>query len=262
MIHTALNHRLAPGALYHDVLVFAVQHVTTVAAKGKCHSFIHDPPNIFSQETSFTYHREDNTFFLLLDIPLIENHNLLPIHKFIPLEVHFDFSDKISIAPNIGPKKLIAVGHTKGIQTPSLANLSNCFCLGKNFFCAGRIVLHTNIVKDCMGSLFLASSSLIENNCKFQIKDTRESIISHTNNTWLVYSVRKIASNHVCPKVDQLSPLNISLGQIIQVQPGCHIWTMDQVITADNSEDHSIQPGWTGQCHFCGSLIIQMMITS
>jgi hypothetical protein len=101
-----------------------------------------------------------------------------------------------------------------------------------------------NIVHDCLGSLFLASSPLIKASCKFRISDTREKIFSLGNNTWLVYSVGTIATNQVSPKARLSSPLTISSGQAIMVQPGCHIPTMYHIISTDNSTDVEIHSTW------------------
>jgi len=95
-----------------------------------------------------------------------------------------------------------------------------------------------------MGSLFLASSTLIKNNCKFQISETKEKIFSLGNNTWLVYSVGTIATNDVCTKAGSSSPLTISSGQAITVKPGCHIQTMDHIIMANESEELEIHSTW------------------
>ncbi len=46
-----------------------------------------------------------------------------------------------------------------------------------------------------------------------------------------------IATNHVCPKTCQISPLQFSLGQTIIIQLGWHIQT---IIKADNTEDFEI----------------------
>jgi hypothetical protein len=81
-------------------------------------------------------------------------------------------------------------------------------------------------------------------NCKFQISDTREKIFSLGNNTWLVYSVGTIATNHVCPKARSSSPLTISSGQAVMVQSGCHIPTMDHLIMADESEEMEVHSTW------------------
>jgi hypothetical protein len=74
--------------------------------------------------------------------------------------------------------------------------------------------------------------------------DTRVKIFNLGNNTWLVYSVGMIATNQVCPKAKTTSPFTISSGQTISVQPGCHIPTMDHVITAYDSDDFNIHSTW------------------
>jgi hypothetical protein len=130
------------------------------------------------------------------------------------------------------------MGNTETFQTLSSSDLASCKCLGSTFFGEGQMtVFKTNIVNDCMGSLFLASSMLIKANCKFWIWDTREKIFCLGNNTWLVYSVGTIATNHVSPKARSSSPLTISSRQAIMVQPGCHTPTMDHMITVDDSND-------------------------
>jgi hypothetical protein len=53
-----------------------------------------------------------------------------------------------------------------------------------------------------------------------------------------------IATNHVCPKAGNLSPLTIKSGQSVTVKPGCHIPTLDHLITADETEDMEIITSW------------------
>jgi hypothetical protein len=136
------------------------------------------------------------------------------------------------------------IGDTETFQTLLSSDLAGCKRLGQTFFCKGRTVLKTNMVNDCLGSLFLASSTLIKANCKFQISDTREKIFSLGNNTWLVYSVGTIATNQVCPKAKTTSPVTLSSGQTLSAQPGCHIPTMDHTITAEESDDFEIRSTW------------------
>ncbi len=88
-------------------------------------------------------------------------------------------------------------------------------------------------------ALYLGSSTLIKNNCKFKIATTREKIFSLGNNTWLVYSIGTIATNQVCP-----SPLTIKSGQQIKIAPGCNIPSMDHLISADDSEETNILNSW------------------
>jgi len=143
-----------------------------------------------------------------------------------------------------GQADFIAIGDTNSFQTLSSSDLASWKHLGTTFFCEGRTVLKTNIVHDCMGSLFLASSTLIKANCKFRISDMREKIFSLGNNTWLVYLMGMIATNHVCPKARKSSPITISLGQAVALQSRCHIPMIDHLITADEMEDLEVYSTW------------------
>jgi hypothetical protein len=142
--------------------------------------------------------------------------------------------------PDVGKQDLIAIGNTEAFQTLSSSDLANCKRLDKTFFCEGRSVLQTNIVNDCLGSLYLGSSTLIKNNCKFQIDSTREKIYSLGNNIWLVYSFGTIATNQVCPKTNTLLPVIIKSRHQITVQARCNIPMMDHLISADDLEDTKI----------------------
>jgi hypothetical protein len=112
------------------------------------------------------------------------------------------------------------------------------------FFCEGRSILQTNIIQDCLGSLYLGSATLIKANCKFHIDNTKEKIHSLGNNTWVIYSIGTIATNQVCPKAGTLSPLMIKSGQAVTVRHGSHIPTMDHLILADESEEKEIVNSW------------------
>jgi len=59
-----------------------------------------------------------------------------------------------------------------------------------------------------------------------------------------VYSIGTIATNQICPKTKTTSPVMISSGQSITVQLGCHIQTMDHIITAEDSDDFEIRTTW------------------
>jgi hypothetical protein len=86
--------------------------------------------------------------------------------------------------------------------------------------------------------------TLIKANCKFRIDSTREKIYSLGNNTWVVYSIVTIATNQVCPRAGTLSPMTIKSGQSVTVSHGCHIPTMDHLISADELEEKEIVNSW------------------
>ena len=221
-----------------------IHHIKDTAAKNKFHNFIHQPSDLYKLETSFIHRPEESTVILILHVPFVETENLLPLYEFISLPIYFNFSSNVSVIPDVGKQDLIAIGNTEAFQTLSSSDLANCKRMGKTFFCDGRSVLKTNIVTDCLGSLYLGSSTLIKNNCKFRIATTREKIYSLGNNTWLVYSIGTIATNQVCPKTNTLSPLTIKSGQQIQIAPGCNVPTMDHLISADDSENTDILNSW------------------
>jgi hypothetical protein len=240
VINSAFDQKLAPGALSVDVLDTIVHHIKDTAAKNKFHNFIHQPSDLYKLETSFIHRLEESTVILILHIPYVENENLLPLYEFISLPIYFNFSSNVSVVPDVGKQGLIAIGNTEAFQTLTSSDLANCKCMGNTFFCEGRSVLQTNIVNDCLGSLYLGSATLIKNNCRFRIATTREKIYSLGNNTWLVYSIGTIATNQVCPKTSTLSPITIKSGQKIKVAAGCNIPTMDHLISADDSEETDI----------------------
>jgi hypothetical protein len=181
---------------------------------------------------------------IILHVPFVETENLLPLFEFISLPIYFNFTANVSVIPDVGKADLIAIGNTEAFQTLSTSDLANCKRLGNTFFCDGRSVLQTNIVENCLGSLYLGSSSLIKANFKFHIDSTREKIYNLGNNTWVVYSIGTIAMNQVCPRDNSLLPPTIKSGQTVTVKQGCNIPTMDHLISADDSEDHQILNSW------------------
>jgi hypothetical protein len=244
VIHSAFDQKLAPGALSVDVLETILYHIKDTAANNKFHKFIHQPFDLYKLETSFIHWPEEQTVILILHVPFVEAENLLPFYKFISLPIYFNFSLNVSIIPDVGKIDLFAIANTEAFQTLSTSDLPNCKRLGKTFFCEGQSMLQTNIVEDCLGSLYLWSATLIKANCKFRIDSTKEKIFSLGNNTWVVYSIGTIATNQVCPRAGTLSPMTIKSGQTVTVTQGCHIPTIDRLILADESEEKEIINSW------------------
>jgi hypothetical protein len=88
----------------------------------------------------------------------------------------------------------------------------------------------------------------IKKNWKFLISHNREKVFGLDSNIWVVYSIRLISTNNVCPSADTLLPIQIRSSQVIKLQSGCHIRTLDHVYTANDAEDiegHSKCLYWT-----------------
>jgi hypothetical protein len=63
----------------------------------------------------------------------VEAKNLLSLYKFVSLSVHFNFSENISVIPEVGWADLITIGDTNSFQTLSSLDLTNCKQLGLTF---------------------------------------------------------------------------------------------------------------------------------
>jgi hypothetical protein len=110
--------------------------------------------------------------------------------------------------------------------------------------------METSLKKSCLGSLYLVNSDAIQNSCKFKVAEASERIFEFAENTWAVYSTGTINTNQVCQAKNTIQTRQINSGDTVTVEPGCYIWTMDHVISADESEAIEIQKktmDWTGE---------------
>ncbi len=106
--------------------------------------------------------------------------------------------------------------------------------MGETYFFKWRNVL---LKKTCLCALYLAKAKSIQQRCKFSIGRAQEKIFRLDSNTYVVYSLRKISTNHICPKAKTISAVQISSVQTTRINLSCFIWTMDHIITADVSEE-------------------------
>ncbi len=257
LIHTAYSNRLPPGALHHDALIEAVKYINEIARNSDMLSFVHQPLDLLLVETSYIYKPDEKTFVLVLHVPLVTPHNLMPLYKFILLPIHFNFSSNVSVTPEVGATNMIAVGHSQSYQLLSSTDLQSCNKMGETYFCKGRNVLLTDLTKTCLDAPYLADNKNIQGRCKFSIGGAQEKIFHLDSNTYVVYSLGKISANHVCPKAKTISAVEISSGQTVQINPSCYIRMMDHIITADDSEEIMIHSKWLDWTWTLGQLFQQ-----
>jgi hypothetical protein len=117
------------------VLLEIVKYINKVADKAEMLSFVHKPSNIFLVKTSYIYKPEGKTFLLIFHMLLVSSHNLMPLYKFIPLPIHFNFSGNVSVTPEVGINNMITVGHSKLYQEISSTDLQSCIKMGETYFC-------------------------------------------------------------------------------------------------------------------------------
>ncbi len=257
LIQTAYSNQLSPGALHHDALIEAVKYINKIARNSNMLSFFHQPSDLFLVETSYIYKPDEKTFVLVLHVPLVTPHNLMPLYEFIPLPIHFNFCGNVSVTPEVGGTNMIAIGPSQYYLLLSSTDLQSCNKMGETYFCKGRNVLLKDLTKTCLGALYLADNKNIQGRCKFSIGGAQEKIFRLDSNTYVVYSLGKISTNHVCPKAETISAVQISLGQTVRINPSCYIRTMDHIITADDSEDISIHSKWLDWTWTLGQLFQQ-----
>jgi hypothetical protein len=110
--------------------------------------------------------------------------------------------------------------------------------------------METSLKMSCLGSLYLANAEAIQNTCNFKVAAASERIFEFAENTWAVYSTGTINTNQVCQARNMIQTHQMNSGDTVTVEPGCYIRTMDQVISADESETIEMQKktmDWTGE---------------
>ncbi len=182
----------------------------------------------------------------------------MPLYEFIPLPVHFKFSGNVSVTPEVGTTNMIAVGHSQSYQLLSSMDLQSCNKMGETYFCKGRNVHLTDLTKTCLSALYLADTKNIQGRCKFSIGGAQEKIFHLDGNMYLVYSLGKIKTNHICPKAKSILAVQISSGLTVRINPSCYIRTMDHIITADDSEEIEIHSKWLDWTGTLGQLFQQL----
>jgi len=135
VVKLAQYHRLAPGALPHDVLDGIIEHFTAVTKKKNLVLFVTFASNLFQIEVLHLYSPATNEFTLILHLPMVANSNLLNLYEFLPLPIHFDFAANISITPDVGQTNLHVIGHSQSFPVISSTDLHACLHLGDTFFC-------------------------------------------------------------------------------------------------------------------------------
>ncbi len=146
VVKSPQHHRLAPGALPHNVLDEILNYTLSVAKRKNMVSFVNYASDLFQVDVSHLFDPKTLQFTLILHIPLVSNANLLELYEFLPLPIHFNFSSNVSITPDVGQNNLLAIGHSKYFQTISSSDLHSCLHLGDTFlFCKRRKVMETSL---------------------------------------------------------------------------------------------------------------------
>jgi len=126
VVKSAQHHRLAPGALPHDVLDEILnQRVLSVARKRNIVSFVNYTSDLFQVEVCHLYDPKTSLCtFLSYRMPTCSSSMNF---------CHFNFSANVSITPDVGLNNLLAIEHTKSFQTICSTDLHTCLHLRDKF---------------------------------------------------------------------------------------------------------------------------------
>jgi hypothetical protein len=75
--------------------------------------FVTYPSDLSQFEISHLYDTVYKTFTLILHMSVVSSSNVLGLHKFLPLPIHFDSTSKKSVTLDVGQTNLLAIRHTQ-----------------------------------------------------------------------------------------------------------------------------------------------------
>lgn len=241
IIASAMQHRLAPGAIHIDALRAIVKHSKDVAKERGLINFITSPSDLYNIPVSSVWHPFEQKFVLILHIPLVNPTNMMDLKQYIPLPLIHNSTANFTLTADPGAHDLIAIGNTKLFKTMPSAELANCLHLGETFFCKGRRELRTDIDQDCLAALHFGTTAHIKEQCQFRITKTKEMVFEITENSWIVYTTGSFVTDQRCPG-QQTKSLRIDSGKLVQVNAGCSVRTKQHVLVADDSITQTIDP--------------------
>ena len=232
VIASAMNHRLAPGALHISAMNDIIDHIKSVADKKGYINFINSPADLYQVEVSSVYYPQTKTFALILHAPIIHPDNLMTLSQYIPLPLVHNHTANITLTPDTRGVDILAMGSTQLYNTLTASDLANCLHLGNTFFCKGRRELRTDIENSCLTALYFGMADRARTQCQFRITATKEQVFELQENVWAVYTQGTIATNQVCPG-KQTEAIRINSGDVVKVKPGCAVRTVQHVLVAD-----------------------------
>ena len=154
VIASAMNHRLAPGALHISAMNDIIDHVKSVADKKGYINFINSPADLYQVEVSSVYHPQTKTFALILHVPIVHPDNLMTLSQYIPLPLVHNHTANITLTPDTRGVDILAMGSTQLYNTLTASDLANCLHLGNTFFAKGGgssgLTLRTAASRHCI----------------------------------------------------------------------------------------------------------------
>jgi hypothetical protein len=239
-LEQAQVHRLSHKIFSNDVLVTIKEYIDKVAKKNNYISFIKHTSDLFQIETSYVYQPANHTVSLILHVPLVKPDYLLNLHQYLPFPLSHNLSPNHSLTPSVGQHDILAYSGYETFKIVSQSDLAACTRMGDTYFCKGRNDLRTDIKNTCLGSLYLQQTKGVQKYCQFEIQPASERVFRIEFNKWTISTQQQYTTHKVCDKTR--TPVMITSGTTIELQPGCKIRLQTHILYAESIEEITITP--------------------
>ena len=252
------THRLSTKLLSHPQLLALHHEVQTLAAKTDTIPIPRNLHDYFQLETS--YLRSNNQIIILLHVPCSSEQSLFTIFRYIPfpfpvapsttadpstsLSTIQDLINLEHVNPNYVQEGLvikadtdmIAIGKNKQGKHQyvvlSDTDLEACYHRSHNYICEKQQVIRSDMSGSCLGALFIQNPEGIEENCRIERKQLRETVYRLSATEHLVFSPNPLITQIECKNGSHF-PLRLKATSRISIPEGCSAQLHNHTIYSD-----------------------------
>ena len=237
------SNKMSPHMVNGEQLTKLFDKIVEVATARKCKLLVNNPFELYDLESSYGYSDHNQTMYVALHVPMVEEGQELGLKEFIPYPLKQSLKVNATIVPEVGDYRFLAIIPKKDTSSRdslvpahsyrvfNTAEIDSCFRLGTVRICAGRNTLHTDIENSCVGSLWLREESLIQKNCEMSISKKQEFVAKMDINKWMVFSPETSARTVECGK--ETATVRFETQTEITLPEDCKVELRQNILTTD-----------------------------
>jgi hypothetical protein len=244
MVQQLQHRRMAVDWLTVDQLNLLHKHTLQIIKAKNYHPLVKQVSDYYQLEMS--YLRKEDGVVAILHVPAMVAPKMMSLYRYVPFpiplqegggDVKSDSRDKTHALFIKTPSDLIALDENNNFKIVSATDFATCTQHSKIFLCKSGEILKTNLLEDCMGSLFMRNKEAVQTNCKFEIKPIKEEIFRLNHHEFMVYSPSPFVTSVICKNKTRTI---IDLGKItkLYIPAGCSVELASHIITVE--EDFGI----------------------
>ena len=241
-VESAQNHRMSIRAINGQVLLDLFKYLKVKAEAGNYDLFLDHPSDLYQIDASFLYDSERFIFTLVLHVPMVPALHQLVLQKFLPFPIMESSVRNHTIIPNVGEHVYLALNKENDYRIMSQADLGACIERGTLYLCLGRNSLRSDLMKTCIGGMYLKDAAIIKKNCQFNLLPPSEQAVAINRDEWLISSpqAQSTATIHCDPTGKGIGggvviPLRAQTR--IKLKPGCSLRLKENLLTSDFSDN-------------------------